>query len=517
MTSQIKTLRLVFGDQLNAEHSWFKKRDEHITYLIMELRQETDYTKHHIQKLCAFFLSMQNFAEALKVAGHNVIHLTLDETAEFKGLGEIVRALTTKVNAKVFEYQRPDEHRLVKLMESLELDQVDIKVAESEHFVLEFHELSQYFSPNKSHRMESFYRKMRTRFNIMMSDGEPWGGQWNFDALNRNKLKQSDLSEIPAPRVFENDVSEVKERIDRHGVDYIGRIKGAIVWPTSRAQAVLLLEHFCVHCLPSFGMFQDAMTHKSSHAWSLYHSRLSFALNAKLIAPMRVINRAIEEYRARTPEISLAQIEGFVRQILGWREFMRGVYWVNMPSYSMLNTLGAKRDLPEFFWTGNTKMNCMKRSIDQSLEYAYAHHIQRLMITGNFCLLTGIAPDQVDAWYLGIYIDAIEWVEMPNTRGMSQFADGGIIASKPYSASGAYISRMSDYCNGCHYKVKEKVGDKACPFNSLYWHFMHTHRDLLEKNPRIGMIYRNFDRMEENLRSRVLENGRSLLTKLDTL
>jgi len=259
------------------------------------------------------------------------------------------------------------------------------------------------------------------------------------------------------------------------------------------------------------------MTHKSEHAWSLYHSRVSFALNSKILHPMQVIERAIVEYHSRPEEISLAQIEGFVRQIIGWREFVRGMYWVNMPEYSNLNELDAQKDLPEFFWTGETKMNCMSQSIKQSLEYAYAHHIQRLMVTGNFALLAGLNPDQVDDWYLGIYIDAIEWVEMPNTRGMSQFADGGLIASKPYTASGAYINRMSDYCSGCHYKVKEKVGETSCPFNSLYWHFMHRHRDKFGRNPRIGMVYRNLDKMEDSLREQVFERAEAILENLDSL
>ena len=259
------------------------------------------------------------------------------------------------------------------------------------------------------------------------------------------------------------------------------------------------------------------MTANSEHAWSLYHSRLSFAMNAKILSPMQVINRAIIEFESRPEDISLAQIEGFIRQIIGWREYVRGMYWANMPEYSRLNSLEAKRDLPAYFWSGDTKMNCMKQSIRQSLDTAYAHHIQRLMVIGNFCLLTGINPDQVDEWYLGVYIDAIEWVEMPNTRGMSQFADGGLIASKPYTASGAYINRMSDYCSSCQYSVKEKIGESACPFNSLYWHFMNRHHDRFSKNPRIGMVYRNFEKMDNELREETIRRGEWVLNNLNSL
>jgi len=495
------TLRLILGDQLNAKHSWFREKDEGVVYLIAELRQETNYVRHHIQKLCAFFMAMQNFAQALITAGHRVEYLTLDETQEHADLCALIRNLISLYAVDTFEYQRPDEYRLLVQLQDIKLTGVTINQRDTEHFILPFEEIDEYFNKDHSTRMESFYRKMRTRFNVLMNNGKPVGEQWNFDADNRKKLKKADL----------------ENRIDTHQIDYFGKIEEHIIWPTFRKQALDLLEYFCEHCLPQFGSFQDAMTANSEHAWSLYHSRLSFALNAKLIDPMMVINRAISEYEKYPHKISLQQIEGFVRQIIGWREFIRGIYWINMPAYADKNALAAKRNLPNYFWTGNTKMRCMQHSLEQSLDFAYAHHIQRLMVTGNFCLLTGIDPKQVDEWYLGVYIDAIEWVEMPNTRGMCQYADGGIVASKPYTASGAYINRMSDYCSACHYKVKEKIGDTACPFNSLYWHFMHRHRDEFGKNPRIGMVYRNLDKMEQSTRNALLQHANNLLEKLDTL
>lgn len=511
------TLRLILGDQLNATHSWFRTKDDSVTYLIAELPQETSYVNHHIQKVCAFFAAMERFAEALKKCGHNVIHLTLDETSKYKDLPDLLTVYCRKISSNHLEYQRPDEYRLLTQIRNLSIERVAVSEVDTEHFYLPFNEVSQHFKANKGSRMETFYRKMRQRFNVMMNNDQPWGEQWNFDADNRNKLKKGDIENIPHPLVFENDVSEIKQRIENHKVSTIGSLEGPLEWPVTRAQAKELLEYFCAHCLPQFGTFQDAMTHKSPHAWSLYHSRLSFAINAKILNPMTVVDRAIEEYQRRKSDISLAQIEGFVRQIIGWREFIRGIYWANMPSYATQNALGAKRDLPEFFWSGNTKMNCMRSAIGQSLEHAYAHHIQRLMVTGNFCLLTGIAPQQVDDWYLGIYIDAIEWVEMPNTRGMCQFADGGLVASKPYTASGSYINRMSDYCGDCHYKVKERVGETACPFNSLYWHFMHRHRERFGNNPRIGMVYRNLDNMDEETRTSILNHAEHLLESLDSL
>ena len=380
-----------------------------------------------------------------------------------------------------------------------------------------FEEIDNYFTHAKTVRLEGFYRKMRQRHNILMDGGQPVGGKWNFDADNRNKLKKADLEDIPQPLLFENDLSDVLDRLKKHNINHFGDIGDTLLWPINRKQSLTLLDYFCVHGLPQFGKFQDAMTGKSKYAWSLYHSRLSFSLNAKIISPMQVIKRAIDEFESRPNDISLAQIEGFVRQIIGWREYVRGMYWVNMPDYANYNALKAKRDLPNYFWMGNTKMNCMQQSLGQSLNYAYAHHIQRLMVIGNFCLLAGIEPSQVDEWYLGVYIDAIEWVEMPNTRGMSQFADDGLIASKPYTASGAYINRMSDYCSDCAYSVKEKIGDNACPFNSLYWHFMDRHKEKFSSNPRIGMVYRNLEKMDQSLREETLSRAQWILENLERI
>ena len=513
----VKKLRLVLGDQLNASHTWYQTKNDDVLYLIAEMHQEANYVKHHIQKVCAFFKAMQRFAEALRNAGHHVLHINLDDKRSQLPLNELIALLCQDYDVEQFEYQRPDEYRLLAQLGSLEISNVSIRMCETEHFFVPFDALHEYFQADKSTRMEGFYRKIRRRFNILMDGGEPKGGQWNFDAENRNKLKRADIPDIPEALVFENDISDVLKRIEANNIETFGKIDETLLWPVTRKQALELLEYFCAQCLPRFGKFQDSMTANSPHAWSLYHSRLSFAMNAKILSPMQVISRAIQEYEANKGLISLAQIEGFVRQILGWREFVRGVYWANMPTYADQNALQAKRKLPAYFWTGNTKMRCMQYSIEQSLEFAYAHHIQRLMVIGNFCLLAGIDPDQVDAWYLGVYIDAIEWVEMPNTRGMCQFADGGLVASKPYTGSGAYINRMSDYCSDCKYSVKEKVGQDACPFNSLYWHFMNRHREKFGKNPRIGMTYRNFDRMDSQVKAATLKRADKLLGELEDL
>ena len=522
MKKTYKKLRLILGDQLNANHHWYQQKDSSVLYVIAELKQEATYTKHHIQKLCAFFSAMQQFAEGLQQAGHQVLHLNLDDTAEFLSLPAFIQHLCQTFAIQSFEYQRPDEYRLLEQIRRMELHDNDaslipINEHDTEHFLVEFENLGQYFEKGKHHKMEFFYRKIRQRFDVLMEAGKPLGGQWNYDSENRKKLKPKDIDNIPHPLIFCRDVSAILQRIDRHKVEHIGEATQDLLWPTNRKESLQLLSFFCQQCLPHFGRFQDAMTANSPHQWSLYHSRLSFALNSKMLDPLQVINEAVGYFERSDGGISLAQIEGFVRQILGWREYIRGLYWANMPDYKNMNFFDNQQTLPAYFWTADTKMNCMKQSIKQSLDYAYAHHIQRLMVTGNFCLLTGIHPDEVDEWYLGIYIDALEWVEMPNTRGMSQFADGGLVATKPYSAGGNYINKMSDYCKTCHYQIKEKTSDMACPFNSLYWGFMVRHRSHFEKNPRIGMVYRQWDKQEQPAQLAVLERAQWCIEHIEQL
>ncbi|MCL1039554.1 cryptochrome/photolyase family protein [Shewanella submarina] len=495
----MKGLRLILGDQLNAAHSWYQHRDDNCLYLIAELHQETHYVRHHVQKVCGFFAAMAGFAGALKQAGHKVMHLTLDDTAQDRDLPALIKRICREQQVTHFEYQRPDEYRLQQqlgqLQSQLAEQGISSDCSDTEHFLLPFEQIESRFAKGKHVLMESFYRQMRRQTGILMTDGKPEGGGWNFDADNRHKLKPEDIGQIPEPLCFGNDVSAILQRLERHRVNTIGKAKTRLLWPVSRAQSRELLQYFIHHCLPLFGRFQDAMTAESPHSWSLYHSRLSFALNTKMLHPTEVIHQALAAWHSGDADI--ASVEGFVRQILGWREYVRGIYWRNMPDYADANHLQAGAALPEFFWNGDTRMQCMAAAIGQSLQTAYAHHIQRLMVTGNFSLLWGADPTQVDAWYLGIYMDAIEWVEMPNTRGMALFADGGLIATKPYAASGSYINRMSDYCSGCSFNVKARSSEDACPFNSLYWAFMVQHREKFNRNPRIGMIYRNWDRLDE--------------------
>jgi deoxyribodipyrimidine photolyase-related protein len=297
-------------------------------------------------------------------------------------------------------------------------------------------------------------------------------------------------------------------------VPHFGKIEPeAFTWPVNRDESLELLNFFLDNLLYNFGTYQDAM---DTRYWNVFHSRISFSLNTKMVSPKEVVDLTVGHWRSN-PEIGINQVEGFIRQIIGWREYMRGIYWAHMPGFAEMNFFKNDRKLPQFYWTGRTKMNCLKQSITQSLEKAYAHHIQRLMVTGNFALLAGVDPDEIDRWYLGIYMDAIEWVEITNTRGMSQFADGGITATKPYVSSANYIKKMSNYCDTCHYDHKLRAGKGACPFNSLYWSFMERNRDKLAKNPRIGMIYRSWDRMKAQDREAILRQAAECLDRIEQL
>lgn len=523
-TDQQRTtvLRLILGDQLNSQHSWYTDVNPDVTYLIAELKQEASYVKHHIQKISAFFAAMAQFAKDLEQQGHRVRYLTLDDTATYHDLPHLIASTLDSLNCCRFEYQRPDEYRLrQQLTEFSTAHHTETgrhSVAfDTEHFLLSFEEINDYFAPQKHVRMESFYRKMRRRFKVLMEHDEPVGGRWNYDAENRDALKPKDLQSIPSPLCFSNDVTDILQRIEAHEIKTIGKASSSLLWPTNRDQSLHLLEFFCGQQLHLFGRFQDAMTCNSAHQWSLYHSRLSFALNAKIISPAEVIDAALAAFYASQGVISLAQVEGFIRQILGWREYVRGMYWANMPHYAQRNVLDANTPLPSWFWSGKTKMRCMNSAITQSLDYAYAHHIQRLMITGNFSLLAGINPDEVDDWYLGIYIDAIEWVELPNTRGMALFADGGWIATKPYAASGNYVNKMSDYCKQCEYSVKHKTEDNACPLNSLYWNFIDKNYDALRNNPRMSFPVKNWDRQSPDNKQLVVTKARKILANLDSI
>lgn len=511
---EIKTLRLILGDQLNHQHSWFKEINSNITYVLMELRQETDYAQHHIQKVVGFFAAMQHFAKELKNKKHQVIYISLNNKENLQNFDKNLLQLISKHQFTHFEYQLPDEYRLDSYFKTFtQTLSITHKVADTEHFLSTRYELGEFFKGKKTYLMESFYRYMRKKHKVLMDGNDPLTGKWNYDEDNRKKLPAN--HKATAPLVFDNNVTDILKEIKQTDISTIGTIDAKhFIWPVNREQSLKLLDFFVEECLPLFGTYEDAMTPDD---WSLYHSRLSFSMNSKMLSPLEVINRAIKEWESRPRQIEFNQLEGFVRQIIGWREYMRGIYWLKMPEFATMNYFNHQSKLPDWYWTGNTKMKCLSHSIKQSLEYAYAHHIQRLMVTGNFALLAGVHPDDVDKWYLGIYIDAIDWVEITNTRGMSQFADGGIIGTKPYVSSATYIDKMSHYCKTCYYNKSTKTGDKACPFNSLYWNFYDRHSNLLSKIPRIGMMYNVWNRMEQKAKVELLEQAAYYLEHINEL
>ena len=479
----------------------------------MEVRQETDYVLHHAQKILAIFAAMRDMARQLREAGHTVHYLAIDDPANLQSVPANLEALITQHQASALEYQAPDEWRLdQQLYEHGRRSQLAWLMVDSEHFYTTRNEAADIFTGRKQWLMEFFYRQMRVAHQVLMADAkQPLGGQWNYDHDNRKPWRDTP-PEPPDPRTLHDHAALWRTIVDA-GVKSFGNPQAAqLPWALNRAEALAQLDAFIRHALPYFGDFQDAM---SSKAWRLFHSLLSFALNVKMLNPREVVARAEAAYHAG--DAPLAAVEGFIRQILGWREFVRGVYWMHMPGYVEKNYFGHTRPLPRWFWDGKTRMNCVSQAITQSLDQAHAHHIQRLMVIGNFALLAGLDPVEVHHWYLGIYIDAFEWVELPNTLGMSQFADGGLLATKPYVSSAAYIDRMSDYCKGCHYDKKARIGERACPFNALYWDFFQRNTSTLARNPRIGMAYQQLGKMDTVAIAEFQAQAQRMLENLDEL
>jgi len=510
-----KTIRLILGDQLNHEHSWYNEVDDDVLYVLMEVRSETDYVMHHIQKVVAFFLGMRAFAKHLEDAGHRVHYMRLDDAGNLQDIPKNLSKLADEVGAENIGYQLPDEWRLdEKMVAFRKEDEREVTSIDTEHFMTGREDMATFFKGKKRYTMEYFYRDMRKKFDVLIDeDGEPTGGAWNFDHDNRNKLKKD--VEMPPLRTFSSEVKDIQSMLDAHGVTTMGTVDpDNWVWPTTRSQVLQTLEDFVAERLQLFGTYQDSMTTRDPF---LFHARISFALNSKLISPKEVVEQVEGYYYKHQDKIAINQVEGFIRQVIGWREYMRGIYWAHMPGYANMNKLEHTAPLPDWYWTGETKMTCLSHSIRQSLEHAYAHHIQRLMVTGNFALLLGVDPDEVDAWYLGVYIDAIEWVEITNTRGMSQFADGGIVGTKPYMSSANYMHKMSDYCKDCHYDRKIRHGEKACPFNSLYWAFVDRHRERLSKNGRIAQMVRLWERMATDEREATLLQAKHYMETVNTL
>jgi deoxyribodipyrimidine photolyase-related protein len=480
------TLRLVLGDQvtptLSALHGLDPARD---VVLLAEVMGECTYVPHHRQKIALVFSAMRHFAAALASRGVRVDYVSLDDPSNTGSLaGEVARAVARHRPLRVVA-THPGEWRV-----RCDLLAAGVELLADDRFLCDLDWFRRWAAGRKQLRMEFFYREMRRATGLLMAGKAPAGGEWNFDAANRKRLPSGVTP--PSPRRFPPDAmtQEVLALVATRFPDGFGSLDG-FAWPVTPEQAEMALADFIAHRLPSFGDYQDAM---ASGQPFLFHSLLSTSLNLGLLSP--AVCCAAAEHAWREGRAPLNAVEGFIRQILGWREYVRGLYWLRMPDYAATNALGATRPLPAFYWSGETPMACLASAIRQTRDHAYAHHIQRLMVTGNFALLAGLDPVAVNAWYLAVYADAFEWVELPNTHGMALFADGGVVASKPYAASGAYINRMSDHCRDCAYDVRESLGPKACPFNALYWDFIARHAARFRDNPRMAMPLRNLERMD---------------------
>ena len=509
--STTRTLVPILGDQLSIDIASLAGTDPATTIvLMMEVADETTYVRHHQKKIIFILSAMRHHAGLLRAAGWTVDYVALDDadnTGSFTG--EIARAVTRHAPERIVVTEA-GEWRVAAMIDSWEtLFGLPVEIRTDTRFIASHADFAAWAKDRTSLRMEYFYRVMRRRTALLMDGDDPVGGEWNFDAENR-KPASADLL-MPRPLAFAPDAitTDVMALVADRFADHPGTLDG-FDFAVTRDDALRQQQHFLDHALPRFGDYQDAMLTGEPYLW---HSILSPYINAGLLDPLALCRAAAACHDEGKAPINA--VEGFVRQIIGWREYMRGIYWREGPDYVDRNFLDATRDVPGFYWTGETDMHCMAQAIGQTLNHAYAHHIQRLMVTGNYALLIGADPRQVHEWYLAVYADAYEWVELPNTLGMSQFADGGLLGSKPYAASGAYIDRMSDYCRHCRYNVKKRVGDDACPFNALYWDFLIRNQDKLGRNQRLAMPFRNWERMKPADRDATRRQAATYLASLD--
>ncbi|MEJ6392573.1 cryptochrome/photolyase family protein [Gymnodinialimonas sp. 2305UL16-5] len=496
---------LILGDQLSPDIAALREADKTRDIVLMaEVADEAGYVPHHPKKIAFLFAAMRKFAANLEADGWRMRYTKLDDPDNAGSIsGEILRVCEATSAEECFATE-PGEFRLITALEEMP---IPVHQFPDDRFLCSHAEFDAWAEGRKELRMEYFYREMRRKTGLLMDGDKPEGGKWNYDHDNR-KPPPGSIDTAPMHFTPDDVVEEVLDLVAARFDNNFGDLR-PFWFATDIGQARRALSHFISHALPQFGDYQDAMMGGEKF---LYHSILSMYLNAGLLTWHEICEAAAEAYAKGTAPLNA--VEGFIRQIIGWREYMRGIYFREGPDYTQRNVLGHDRALPEFYWDGQTQMACMASAIDQTREEAYAHHIQRLMVTGNFALLAGIDPHAVHEWYLAVYADAYEWVEAPNVIGMSQFADGGIVGSKPYVSGGNYINKMSDYCKGCRYDVKVKTGEDGCPFNYLYWAFLHRHRDRFGKNPRMAQMYRTWMRMSDEKRSDTIDSAEAFLSRM---
>ncbi|MAW84957.1 MAG: cryptochrome/photolyase family protein [Phyllobacteriaceae bacterium] len=507
-TKTAPVLRLVLGDQLSDRLTALEDIGDGDIVIMAEVAAEATYVKHHKKKIAFLFAAMRHFASDLEAKGIAVDYVRYGDP-HGASLETAVRAAIERHGASRIVMTEPGEWRVLEMMRDwTETLGPDVEIRPDTRFLCSHERFRDWAQGRKSLRMEYFYREMRKASGFLMRGDRPEGGEWNFDGQNQEPLPDGVRIPVRPDYKVDDTTREVLDLVAREFHGHFGDLE-PFSYPVTRRQALHYLDWFVKQALPRFGTFQDAMKQGEP---LLFHSHLSALINCGLLDPRECCRRAEDAFHAG--DAPLNAVEGFIRQIIGWREFVRGIYWLNMPAYASSNRLDARRPLPGFFWTGETGMNCLAQSIDETRANAYAHHIQRLMVIGNFCLLAGLDPRAVQEWYLLVYWDAYEWVEMPNVVGMILWADGGLFASKPYAASGSYIDRMSDYCASCHFSVKKKTGEDACPFNYLYWDFLDRNREHLSGNARMAMMYRTLDRMADEKREAFRSDARKFLEAL---
>ncbi|OYU69682.1 MAG: cryptochrome/photolyase family protein [Alphaproteobacteria bacterium PA2] len=508
--SPVRNLILVLGDQLTPTLSSLAAGDPARDRVLMaELQDEASYVRHHKKKIAFLFSAMRHFAEELRGLGWTVDYVKLDAADNSGSFTDQVAAAIAAHQPQQVLVTEAGEWRVAEMMRGwAERFSLPVTILPDDRYLCSHAEFRSWAEGRKQLRMEYFYRDMRRRTGLLMDGDQPVGGQWNFDADNR-KPAEAGLF-MPRPRVCQPDAitQEVLALVSARFANHFGSL--APFWfAVTREDAEAALTAFVDQALPKFGDYQDAMLTGEPF---LYHAVIAQYLNCGLLDPLEVCRKVEAAYRAGKAPLNAA--EGFIRQIIGWREYVRGIYWLKMPGYETSNFFDHTRPLPDFYWTGETDMACVRATVTQTRDHAYAHHIQRLMVTGNFALLAGIDPHALHEWYLSVYADAYEWVELPNTVGMSQFADGGLLASKPYAASGAYINRMSNYCGTCAFDVKQRTGPRACPFNALYWDFIARSREKIGSNPRMAQMVRTYDRFSPDEQGRIADSAATFLAKL---
>ena len=501
MTPPLRHLVLILGDQLDEEASALRDFDPQRDVIWMaEVDEESTHVTSAKQRTTVFLSAMRHFAGRLRARGWPVLYTALDAANNAGTLaGELDKTILQTQPAQLVMTAPGDWRVLQSLRAVARQHELNLEIRDDTHFFSTVREFTEHAQGRKQLRLEYFYRELRHKTGILMDGKKPVGDQWNFDQENRGSFGKQGPGLLPPPSRFAPDAitQEVIALVNQRFAQHPGSV-ATFGWPVTREQALVALSEFIAHRLPSFGLYQDAMW--EGELW-LYHSHLSSALNLKLLNPREVVAAAEDAFR--TGHAPLQAVEGFVRQLLGWREYVRGIYWTHMPEYAQRNEQEAHAPLPAFYWTGQTDMACLRDAIQQTLAHGYAHHIQRLMVTGLYALLLGVEPKAVHEWYLGVYVDAVEWVELPNTLGMSQFADSGMMASKPYIASGKYIDRMSNHCKGCRFNPALSTGTSACPFTTLYWDYMNQHADMLAKNPRMLMQLKNLNRLTTEQREAI--------------